>query len=217
MLCLISLYYIYFKSAIFDIMRLVIKMVNYPNGQKHRTTLQTQTSKSNRGQSLEEDLNQTNLYYRTHGIALIHKKPTPIQVVHVEYPQRSKAKITEAYYRTPSTTDYNGVFNGYPIDFEAKQTENKTRIPLKMLHSHQIEHLRQVTKHRGLAFLIIRFSAYQETYLLEFKAFDEYIIEGSAKSVPYLWIKENAYLCSQSYLKPCDYIEGIKQSIAQRR
>ena len=43
-----------------------------------------------------------------HGLAVIHKKPTPIQIVRVDYPQRSRAKIVEAYFRQASTTDYSG-------------------------------------------------------------------------------------------------------------
>ena len=36
------------------------------------------------------------------------------------------AVITEAYFRTPSTTDFNGIFKGRYIDFEAKETSNAT-------------------------------------------------------------------------------------------
>ena len=42
-------------------------------------------------------INATNDYYLTHGLAVIHKKPTPVQIVRVDYPQRSRAKIVEAY------------------------------------------------------------------------------------------------------------------------
>ena len=62
--------------------------------------------------TLESDIEATNLFYLNHGIAVIHKKPTPVQVVSVSYPARNKAKITEAYYKTPSTTDFNGVYQG---------------------------------------------------------------------------------------------------------
>ena len=82
-----------------------------------------------RGMSLEEDINDSNAYYRACDRALIHKKPTPIQVVKVDYPARCAAKITEAYYKTPSTTDYNGVYRGKAIDFEAKETKSKTSFP----------------------------------------------------------------------------------------
>ena len=74
-------------------------------------------SYSSRGMRLENDINDSNKYYRELDKALIYKKPTPVQVVHVDYPKRQRAKITEAYYKTPSTTDYNGVYRGKYIVF----------------------------------------------------------------------------------------------------
>ena len=61
------------------------------------------------GMELEKQINEANEYYRENEIALIYKKPTPVQIVRVNYPKRSRAKIIEAYYKTPSTTDYNGI------------------------------------------------------------------------------------------------------------
>ncbi len=85
--------------------------------------------------TLEEDLNETNEYYRERKIAVIHKKPTPIQIVQVDYPNRSAAVIKEAYFKLASTTDYNGVYKGKYIDFEAKETQNTTSFPLKKFPS----------------------------------------------------------------------------------
>ena len=53
-------------------------------------------SHSKRGMSLEKDINTSNKYYLNNNIAIIYKKPTPIKLVKVSYPKRSKAKITEA-------------------------------------------------------------------------------------------------------------------------
>ena len=109
--------------------------IKYPNGISTINTMQSK-SYSSRGMRLENDINDSNKYYRELDKALIYKKPTPVQVVHVDYPKRQRAKITEAYYKTPSTTDYNGVYRGKYIDFEAKETKNKTSFPLFMIHPH---------------------------------------------------------------------------------
>lgn len=47
--------------------------------------------------TLEEDLNESNQYYLSNKIAVIHKKPTPVQIVQVDYPNRSRAVITYRY------------------------------------------------------------------------------------------------------------------------
>ena len=54
-----------------------------------------------------------------------------------------------------STTDYNGVYKGKYIDFEAKSTRKTSSFPLANISFHQIEHLKQVIKHNGIAFFII--------------------------------------------------------------
>ena len=72
-------------------------MVNYPNMKKttvHQTKLiDGKLNTRHRGMNLEEDLNLTNKYYLARKIANIHKKPTPIQIVKVDYPKRSAARM----------------------------------------------------------------------------------------------------------------------------
>lgn len=131
-------------------------VIGYPNRPAGARAAACRQGAANRGTSLEQDLNDSNAYYRESGRALIYKKPTPIQVVKVDYPARSAARITEAYYKVPSTTDYNGIYRGRPIDFEAKETANKTSFPFKNIHPHQIKHLKLVKVHGGIGFFIIR-------------------------------------------------------------
>ena len=95
----------------FSYIMFVMSTIKYPNAISTINTMQ-QKSYSSRGMRLENDINDSNKYYRELDKALIYKKPTPVQVVHVDYPKRQRAKITEAYYKTPSTTDYNGVYRG---------------------------------------------------------------------------------------------------------
>lgn len=190
-------------------------MINYPNGKKIKSQLPLQknivSNKSNLGQSLEDDVNASNAYYMVNDLALVHKKPTPITIVKVDFPKRSAAKIVEAYYQLPSTTDYNGIVRGIPIDFEAKQTTNKTRLSLSLIHAHQIKHLKSVIIHGGFSFLIIRFTIYSETYLLPFQLIDEFISSNDQKSIPYKWIKDNGHLIPSKLLIPCDYLSILNK------
>ena len=56
-------------------------------------------NKANLGMDFEQIINESNEYYLNNDIAIIHKKPTPVQIVKVDYPMRTKAFITEAYYK----------------------------------------------------------------------------------------------------------------------
>ena len=90
----------------------------------YRTSINNKyQSHSNRGMVLENDLNATNEYYLLNNVAVIYKKPTPITINKVDYPSRKDAVIKEAHFKIPSTTDYNGIYKGKYIDFEAKETK----------------------------------------------------------------------------------------------
>lgn len=147
-------------------------MVNYPNGSKNIFHAENNIIKksseptfSRRGMTLEEEINESNEYYLATDQAVIHKKPTPIQIVSVDYPKRSRAVIKEAYFRTASTTDYNGVYRGYYVDFEAKETKNKLSFPLKNFHEHQIIHFEKCLAQDGICFVIIKFSTLGRYFL----------------------------------------------------
>ncbi len=193
------------------------KAVNYPNGKRSLSKIRSKTTNqtfSNRGMTLEEDINQTNQYYLDMDLAIIHKKPTPIQIVKVNYPKRSAAVITEAYFKQASTTDYNGVYKGRYIDFEAKETQNTTSFPLANIHEHQVEHMRHVLEHGGICFLIIRLATEGETYFLPAEPFIEFWdlqFQGGRKSIPTTKIKEHGYLIPFTLQARVDYLAIIDQ------
>lgn len=196
--------------------------VRYPNGKKFvpKRILSKQNSVkkddrfSNRGMTLEEDINETNEYYLAHNIAVIHKKPTPLQIVSVHYPKRSAAVVTEAYFKKPSTTDYNGVYKGMYIDFEAKETKNKTRFPLKNFHDHQVIHMRKVISHGGIAFALLRFSLLDEVYFVAAEDILPYFGNGdSRKSIPKKEIEEIGTLIPLGFHPRIDYIKIIDKMI----
>jgi len=188
-------------------------MINYPN--KKTDFIKSKTNYSNRGMTFENVINETNEYYLVNDVAIIHKKPIPIQIVKVDYPSRSGAVIKEAYYKVPSTTDYNGVYKGKYIDFEAKETANKTSFPLSNIHLHQINHLESIVNHGGISFLLIFFKTLDQIYLLETKYIIKYYnrsIEGR-KSIKYDEIKEFGYLIKEGYSPRIDYLKIIDKII----
>jgi recombination protein U len=163
----------------------------------------------NRGMSLENDLNDTNNYYLIHDIAVIYKKPTPIVINRVDYKSRSDAIIKEARFKIPSTTDYNGIYRGRYIDFEAKETKNKTSFPLSNIHKHQLEHLRSIIKHGGIAFIIVRFISFNETYYVSAEDLFFFLDNTSRKSIPYDFFKEKGHLIIDRYNPRVDYISIV--------
>lgn len=181
--------------------------MNYPSGIKK--TFSAKKSYGNRGMTLESDINATNEYYLNNDIAVIYKKPTPITIVDVDYHSRKEAVITKAYFKTPSTTDYNGIYRAKYIDFEAKETTNLTSFPLANIHSHQIEHLKKIYNHGGIAFLIIRFTKLNLTYLLPYERLEYFLNFSNKKSIPLVFFKENSFKIDDKFNPRIDYLKII--------
>lgn len=179
--------------------------MNYPNQKK--IVKKNEANYAHRGMALESDINNSNRYYIENDIAIIYKKPTPVKVVKVNYNKRINTKITEAYYEIPSTTDYNGIYKGKYIDFEAKETKCKTSFSLSNIHNHQIKHLIDVERHGGISFLIIRFINLNKTFLLETKYLKEFIDNNNRKSIPYSYIEKNGFTIDEGYYPRLDYIK----------
>ncbi|MBD3110431.1 Holliday junction resolvase RecU [Bacillus sp. AGMB 02131] len=197
---------------------------HYPNGKKFVAPVQMDEKKnikngnaisySNRGMTLEDNLNESNAYYLSRNIAVIHKKPTPVQIVDVHYPKRSAAVIKEAYFKQASTTDYNGVYRGRYIDFEAKETKNKTSFPLQNFHAHQIQHMEQVLTHHGMAFVILSFSSNDEIYLMEAQKIIGYwnrMLEGGRKSITKKEVELTSYRIPIGFQPRIDYLKIVDQ------
>jgi len=185
--------------------------INYPNGTKLNAFTIADHS---RGMTFEHDLNISNEYYRIHNIAIIYKKPTPVQIVKVDYPQRTKAKIVEAYYQTPSTTDYNGIYKGKYIDFEAKQTENLS-FPFKHIFDHQVNHLKKCKEMGGISFVIIYFKKVNSVYLIDIDPFYDRFMNSEKRGISVSDMDEliqnnQAYKANIGFAPVIDYIKGIE-------
>lgn len=198
--------------------------IKYPNGhlplynevrKKQLKKSANRTTFSNRGMRFEEAINQSNDYYLNRGIAVIHKKPTPVQIVKVDYPKRSAAVIKEAYFKDASTTDYNGVYQGNYLDFEAKETKNKTSFPLRNLHEHQINHMRQCLIQQGICFILLWFSSLNRCFLVD----SQHIIEAwdkqttNKKSLPLTKIEKIGIEITVGIAPRIPYIQAVDQLI----
>ena len=174
-------------------------MVNYPNMKRswQSSTLSTHDKKhytAHRGMSLEEDITLSNQYYLSHDIAV--------------NPRREAAKIVEAYYKTPSTTDYNGLYRGKYVDFEAKETKVKT-FPFANISKHQIDHLQKIINHGGIAFVIIAFTSLNEVYLIDASHIINDYYHSQRKSITYEKIKNLGHLIPQGYQPRLDYLKVV--------
>lgn len=160
----------------------------------------------NRGMILESDINETNNYYLVNNIAVIYKKPTPIKILHLDY---STNKITNAFFETQSTLDYNGVYKGRYVEFDAKETKCKTSFPLSNIHKHQIKHIENIINNDGICFLIIRFVLLNKTFLLFGSDLIEFIKNNDRKSIPLSFFIDNCKIIELKYSPRLDYIKII--------
>ena len=193
-------------------------MIKYPNGQEYKKSEVSKRKKSNteisissanRGMDFEKNINLSNDYYREHDICVITKRPTPINVVKVDYSKG--AKITHAYFEEQSTTDYNGVYKSRYIDFEAKNTKNKTSFPLNNITKHQIEHLKRIIRHDGIAFFIIQFESLGKVYILDASFVIHFYEKEERKSIPLSCFLESGIEVEQSFNPRLKYIDAIEK------
>jgi recombination protein U len=188
--------------------------VNYPAGVhpcgtplKHQKRVVE--SAANRGMGFEADINASNAYYLEKGLALVYKRPTPINVVKVDYSHG--AKITQAYFECQSTTDYNGVYQGHYLDFEAKSTRSKTSFPLNNIAPQQVTHLRAVKANGGIAFFIINCYALGQTYVLDSDYVCDFYEKKPRKSIPISEIQAHGHLVKEGYRPRYDYLPLVEQ------
>lgn len=182
-------------------------MIKYPNGIKI-TNPNKMISKANQGMDFEKMLNDSNNYYLSRNIANIHKKPTPVTIVKVDYPMRSKAKIVEAYYQTPSTTDYNGIYNGFYIDFEAKETIKHT-FYFSHIYEHQVKHLESISSLGGIAFVIIFFKSDNKIFIININEFKKLYYDEKKKSITVDDCEKIGMIVSTGYTPIVDYLKAV--------
>ena len=191
-----------------------MKNIRYPNGKPAYQP--EKISVKNRGIQTEKLVNEANDFYLNSGRAVIHKKPTPVQIVTVDYPKRSAAKIKEAYFKTPSTTDYNGVYNGRYLDFDVKETQSTTSFPLRNIHPHQMNHLGAVHAQGGDAFILVAFARIEKFFLLPYDVLSQFTFRARTgrKSMTLKEFEEHAYEINLSFKPTLNYLDAYDYWLA---
>ena len=177
----------------------------YPNNIKK--TYSRNISHAGRGLELEKLINETNKYYLVNNIAVIYQKPTPIGIQKIKY--EGKSIKTTGFLKSKSTLDYVGLYKGKYLDFDAKSTLNKTSFPLGNISEHQIKHIVNVINHGGIAFLIIGMN--NAIYFFKGEDLIDFINNHDRKSIPYDYIKENAFEIKIGINPRIDYLKIIEK------
>ena len=163
-------------------------MINYPFSLKDNVN--KNINNKNKGMFLEDVINNTNEYYRLNNIALIYKKPTPIQIVKLS---------TDKKY----------------IDFEAKECTSTTSFPLKNIKEYQLNHLTKVNDFQGIGFIIFYFTKIEKFYLLYINEINDYIKNNSKRSsIPLTYFKEKNHEITLNLNFRIDYLKEIDKIIS---
>jgi len=166
------------------------------------------TRYGNRGMSFEALIDYSNQIYEQIGRALITKRPTPVKIL-----GRSPKGMVQGYLEKPSTVDYDGVFQGRSINFEAKSTKELNRFDLKNIHDHQVQHLKKCHEHGGISFILVEFRAHNKTFLMQYETLAGYWsrkVRGGAKSISFEEFEHTAYEVARGRV-PVDYLPVVEQ------
>ncbi|RDY70300.1 Holliday junction resolvase RecU [Halobacillus trueperi] len=140
------------------------------------------SSQGNRGMPFENLINLTNDTYNMKGKAVINKRPTPVKVM------KSKGtRVLNGYFEAKSTVDYDGVYQGRALYFEAKST-GEQRFPLKNIHQHQLDYMYQVDRAGAICFFLIEFRKMGQVFMVPFSVVQHYVEHaklGGRKSIPF--------------------------------
>lgn len=167
----------------------------------------------NRGMAFEMLINLSNEMYQRGGVALINKRPTPVKVI------KSKgSQVINGFYEAKSTVDYDGVYKGRAIAFEAKSTEKDTRFDLKNIAQHQLDYLEKAEKMGAICFFLIEFSKDKSVFAVPLSIIQSYVRMShqpkGKKSIPRADFDIYGYLVEQTERAPVDYLQYIDEAVA---
>ena len=84
---------------------------------------------------------------------------------------------------------------------------------MRNIHEHQVEHLRNIDKHGGIAFIIVHWKQHNIYHLTPIKLILSYWDKqkDGRKSIPYEDFNRDAYEIKLSYHPRLDYLKVVKE------
>ncbi|SFM35307.1 Holliday junction resolvase RecU [Salibacterium qingdaonense] len=163
-------------------------------------------TQANRGMGFENLVNTTNLQYKNKGLALISKRPTPMKII-----GSTKGGQNICVFDQKSTVDFDGVYRGLSIQFEAKSTGEK-RFDLKMITDSQIDFLQQSERQGAVCFVLLEIRPLRTVYYVPNNMLQKYVREaqrGGRKSIPLDDLEIYADVVTQGQGIPLDYLAVV--------
>ncbi|MBJ8054897.1 Holliday junction resolvase RecU [Bacillus cereus] len=165
----------------------------------------------NRGMAFEKLINLSNEMYQRGGVALINKCPTPVKVL-----KSAGGRVLNGFYEAKSTVDYDGVYKGRAVAFEAKSTQSLTRFDLSNIAQHQLDYLEKAEKMGAVCFFLIEFSKDQTVFLVPASVVQSYVRmshqPNGKKSISRADFDVYGYLVEQTERAPVDYLQYIDET-----
>lgn len=167
-------------------------------------------SHANRGAKLEMLVEMTNNQYRNAWLADIRKVPTPVKIL------KTEGNKVSGHLDTATWVDYNGIYEGHSIIFDAKETKLK-RFPLKNISPHQYQTLKSWHRHGAVAFLLVAFwlegKNEPEIYVLRFEqlaeAYENQETGRGSKSISLDFFRENCIRVKSGNGYVFDYLAAL--------
>ncbi len=156
------------------------------------------SSHANRGSALEDLIEAQNAVYRSRGIAVVAKVPTPWKV------QWRGGKIAGAFPERKGICDYVGCAGARAVGIEAKETEID-RLAWDKIPDHQRDWLSAYDRAGAIAGVVILWAGRGEVWAVPWRDIAVAMV-GQRKSLP--WQAGSRYRVTQG-VGVCDYLARL--------
>lgn len=158
-----------------------------------------------RGHLAEELVERACLYYRSQGLALITKAPTPVTVL----------SGGRAFFKAKAISDFVGLLaGGIPVSLEVKSSRNLTRFRLdgEVIIPHQVAYLNDTIALGGVgAYLFLwRQGALPRCSLASLDRVESWLAEEAA-SIPFSNLQAETWDCPfTGAMQAFDFLPGLR-------